>query len=149
MTTSIELVRSYLESLRGRREPGFEEALRRHLTEDAICVEAEMIPWGGVWRGIDGYLGVFDALQEAVEKAPGVDATRVGSEIGVLVGEGDTVFREFTLTLGGTDGTDHVMPGAETYTITDGRISAIRVYFQDTAYLNQILSADIRGRQNL
>ncbi|GIH23405.1 hypothetical protein Aph01nite_17150 [Acrocarpospora phusangensis] len=148
MTTSTDLVRSYLESLRGRREPGFEDALRRHLTEDAICVEAEMIPWGGTWTGIDGYLGVFDALQAAVEKAPAIDPARVRSEIGVLVSAGDRVFREFTLRLGGLDGTEYVMPGAETYTIKDGRIAEIRVYFQDTAYLNQILSADAHGRQN-
>ena len=140
MTTSTELVASYLTALRGRREPGFEQALREHLTQDAICVEADLIPWGGTWVGIEGFLGVFQALHEALEKAPGIDPDGTRSEIGDLMGNDEKVFREFTLTIKGVDGIDYPIPGAETYTIREGRISAIRVYFQDTAYLNKVLS---------
>jgi ketosteroid isomerase-like protein len=96
------------------------------LADDIVVHEAASLPYGGDHRGHDGFLRLADAFNRVWEMTSPLDLTFLdaGERVVVLV-RYDVVARATgrPLTL------DHV----EIYTVRDGKIADLDIYYRDTA----------------
>jgi ketosteroid isomerase-like protein len=96
------------------------------LADDIVVHDAASLPYGGDHRGHDGFLRLADAFNRVWEMTSPLDLTFLdaGERVVVLV-RYDVVARATgrPLTL------DHV----EIYTVRDGKIADLDIYYRDTA----------------
>jgi uncharacterized protein len=97
------------------------------LHEDIVVHEAPSLPYGGDHRGHDGFLKLAEAFNRVWEMTSPLDLTVLdaGETAVVVLVRYDVVARATgnALTL------DHV----EIYTVRDGKITDLDVYYRDTA----------------
>jgi ketosteroid isomerase-like protein len=107
------------------------------LHEDIVVHEAPSLPYAGDHRGHDGFLKLAEAFNRVWEMTSPLDLTVLdaGETAVVVLVRYDVVARATgnALTL------DHV----EIYTVRDGKISDLDVYYRDTAAM---LEATAGGR---
>jgi uncharacterized protein len=103
------------------------DAVLSLLTEDIVVHEATSLPYGGEHRGHDGFLALVDIFTSVWEMTSELDLTFLdtgGARVVVLVAY-DVVARA----TGRPFRLDHV----EVYTVRDGRIADLDIYYKDTA----------------
>ena len=140
--SALDVVKSYNAGLSvhmGDWE-GMRAHLAAHLTDDATCVEAASLPWGGTWVGPDGYVEMFQLGTAAFEKSP---LSLGGSAMeDVYTVEGPTVVRRNCMTVvDDTTGEQTDLVGVEIYEVGPEKIESIHVYFFDTALMASKLAA--------
>ena len=102
------------------------------LTEDIVVHEAASLPYGGEHRGHDGFLRLVEAFTSVWEMTSDLDLTFFDADdtrVVVLVAY-DVVARA----TGRPFRLDHV----EVYTVRDGRIADLDIYYKDTAAINAV-----------
>jgi hypothetical protein len=97
------------------------------LTEDVVVHEAASLPYAGEHRGHDGFLRLADAFNRVWEMTSELDLTFLdtGTDRVVVLVAYDVVARA----TGRPFRLDHV----EIYTVRDGRIADLDIYYKDTA----------------
>lgn len=141
-TTVIDM---YQQLLARRRELGrenFEAELDRYLTGEAVCIEADSLPWGGVWTGPAGYADMFAVAEDLF-----VGLAASGENPATMYVDGPAeyaacvdgrILRSYTLGIE-VGGRTLKARSLEVYSFADGKISSIDVFFHDTASINEIL----------
>jgi hypothetical protein len=102
------------------------------LTEDVVVHEAASLPYAGEHRGHDGFLRLADAFNRVWEMTSELDLTFLdtGTDRVVVLVAYDVVARA----TGRPFRLDHV----EIYTVRDGRIADLDIYYKDTAAMVDI-----------
>jgi ketosteroid isomerase-like protein len=97
------------------------------LTEDVVVHEAASLPYAGEHRGHDGFLRLADTFNRVWEMTSELDLTFLdtGTDRVVVLVAYDVVARA----TGRPFRLDHV----EIYTVRDGRIADLDIYYKDTA----------------
>ena len=114
-------------------DPGvIEKTVRQHFADDCVVYEAESLPWGGEYQGLDNVVAM--TLGIADPSAP-IDAANLIVD--------DMIVRE-----AGPAGTSHVvavvsfpwrgtetipMKALEWFVVENGKVTEIKVYLWDTA----------------
>jgi len=100
--------------------------LERYFDPNLIIIEAESLPFGGVYHGCAGY---FELVSKVFSTWRNVQV-----EVNEYVGENDTVVVLATMT-GELKDSGHAfaIPIAEVWRFRDGLISQIQPYYFDTA----------------
>jgi uncharacterized protein len=97
------------------------------LHEDIVVHEALSLPYGGDHRGHDGFLALAAAFNRVWAMTSPLDLTFLdtGEEVVVVLVRYDVVAR--------ATGTPLTLDHVEIYTVRDGRIADLDVYYRDTA----------------
>jgi hypothetical protein len=96
-----------------------------YLHNDFVVSVPDSVPWGGEWRGREGWLTMFGTMQEAVE-------FQGSGEAEFLEGP-DTLAMIFTVTYTSrTTRTSHKTRVTEIFKFRDGLIVHTDVFFKDT-----------------
>jgi ketosteroid isomerase-like protein len=138
----VELVDNYnewyLSAVFEEGEEGLRAGLPQYITEDAVLYEAESLPQGGTYRGIEGWIRFAEVAK--VAWTPIMHALEVTGATHYQ--SGNIVFREIKFIFAPTAAAPEpfIMGIIEKYTITDGRISEIDEFYADTAGLNARLA---------
>jgi ketosteroid isomerase-like protein len=108
------------------------------LAPDVVVHEAASLPYAGDHRGHDGFLRLAEAFNSVWKMTSGLDLTLLdaGDERVVGLVQYDVVSRA----TGVPFRLDHV----EVYTVRDGRIADLDIYYKDTAAM-----VEVTGRQKL
>ncbi|WP_433379689.1 nuclear transport factor 2 family protein [Actinoplanes sp. CA-142083] len=127
---SRAVVSDYIASL----QKGDIDALRASFTPDATWSLRGDLPVSGTWTGpaeiLDGFLAAM------VDR---LDPTKpLTQEVRGIVADGDTVVAEWTSHATTRDGRPYENDYAVVFVIRDGRIAAVREYF-DTGYARRVL----------
>ena len=105
---------------------------------DVVIDEAESLPYGGTYRGLDGgerhayaYEATWAPLQEPGARSLDVEVLDAGETVVVL-------WRQRGQTPDGTRSID--LPAVSVYRMHDGRVAESRMFHQDTAAITTIPS---------
>ncbi len=115
-------------------ESGDRAVMEALMDPDAQIIEAESLPFGGIHKGVEGFVNLARTVFTTFRK------TRV--ELERLIGEGDYVV--VIAALHGQSrhtGESFRMPITEIWKLVNGRIVEIRPFYHDTARLNQLAAA--------
>ena len=125
----VEVVQNFL----GAFTSGDVETVFGKLTHpDIVIKEAESLPYGGDNKGIEGFQGLLGKMMASLELS--VDSFEVNDAgARVLV----TLVMTFTSRASGRQVT---VPGVELYTIRDGQVAEIDVYYKDTKAVTDLLA---------
>jgi len=92
---------------------------------DIAIHEAESLPYGGDWKGREGLRKLMDTIGSITELTP--------TDIEVFdAGDGIVISRQTTNFTSKSTGTTLSIPMVEIYTMVDGKIQDIDVYYKDT-----------------
>lgn len=128
MRNSIEVVERFLAIALGRQF----DRLYEVLDQEFVIVEPSSLPYGGEYRGPEGYARFFAALSEVFEITV--------FEVRALVAEGDRVVMKADVGFRSrSTGREHTLPVLEWLTIAGGKLRRSEVYLQDTAALLQLI----------
>jgi uncharacterized protein len=128
---NMELMRTFAREVVAYNNDG----LRKILDENIIIHEAPTLPYGGIHRGPDAFIKLFETVNEIWEFEGEFQYTHfpAGPDAVLLLVEVDAIARE-------TRDSFH-MRLAELFTIRDGKIVELDVYYWDTARMLQALNA--------
>ena len=102
------------------------------LHPEAVVEEADSLPYGGTHIGAPGFMTIFTKLTEAA--APTFESFEVFDG-------GDRVIGRIELLLTAhVSGAQLRTPVVELYTVTDGLITAVDVFYKDTKALSTFLT---------
>jgi ketosteroid isomerase-like protein len=106
---------------------------RSLLLDDFVVYEAGGLPYSGEYNGPDGFIELFTKMTEAMVLAP-------GPTIEYLLAD-DTVATRYRLTFTARVSAKSVeMSLVEVYTVRDGRIAALDVYYKDPSAVTALLT---------
>lgn len=111
------------------------EGLRRLMHDDVVVREAPTLPYGGDHRGPEGFVHVYETVQKLWEFTHEFQYTYypAGPENVLLMVEVEAIAR--------STGTRVPMRLAELFTIRDGKIAEIDVFYWDTAAMRDALGS--------
>ncbi|MGX4688159.1 nuclear transport factor 2 family protein [Streptomyces sp. JNUCC 63] len=102
--------------------------------EDIAVHEAESLPYGGDWKGREGLRNLMDTIGSITELAP--------TDIEVFdAGDGIVITRQTANFTSKSTGATLSVPMVEIYTMVDGKIQDIDVYYKDTKAMVDLFSA--------
>lgn len=133
---NVRLVEAWEASMQRSWDPdaGIEKALS-FLSPDVEVIEAESLPYAGVYRGHDGFRELARTMKAIWEFLPGKSFEFVGSGNRVVV-----------LTLGRAvaraTGREVEWRLSEVCTLADGLITEVRPFYWDTAAISAAVSDD-------
>jgi len=128
MTTATELVERFLEVALGQRFDRLPEVL----DEEFVIVEPTSLPYGGEYRGPEGYARFFTELTAVFEIT--------AFDVRELVADGDRVVMKAEVGFRSRKtGRGLTMPVLELLEVAGGKLARSEVYFQDTAALLELL----------
>ena len=106
------------------------------LAPDQIVIrEAESLPYGGVYHGVEGYRNLSKKLVAAWKRVRFEDFTFAGSE--------NTVMARFLMTATSrATGIEVTFPVVEIFDLVAGKIVAIQPFYWDTHALRKALGID-------
>lgn len=144
MTSKAMLVQEYNEHLLasvsdfiegGEKVKAYPGSLVPFFTDDVELYEAATLPWGGTWKGRDGFLG--EALAFIAEFGSDYSFTVQSDRFWEAT---DTVFHEFVIDLTHNEtGKMYRWSGLERYLFDGDRCSELDVFYKDTAGLLDFL----------
>jgi hypothetical protein len=139
MTSEVRLIddyNSWLVRVFGNAKR-LREGLPRYITETAVLREAASLPWGGTLVGYAGWESLNERGMAALGGIPEMSIAHYWQR-------GNVVLREFTLTIKPTKPTkaNLVVDIIEKYTVENGRITQIDLFYDDTATLLKWLALD-------
>jgi ketosteroid isomerase-like protein len=106
---------------------------RSLLHDDFVVYEAGGLPYSGEYHGPDGFFELFSKMTEALILVP-------GPTIEYLVAD-DTVATRYRLTFTArVSGKSVEMSLVEAYTVREGRIAALDVYYKDPSAVSALLT---------
>ena len=112
---------------------GNPEAALEFVHADIVAHEPPSLPYGGEWRGKDGFLGLMQKIHESVK----VEATPGGLHEADATDTIVAVYRA-TFTSHAT-GAAITMDVSEVYGFTDGLISSANIFYKDSkAFLDEL-----------
>jgi ketosteroid isomerase-like protein len=136
---SRAVVRDYVAFL----QKGDLDALRASFAPDATWWLRGDLPVSGTWTGPGEILDTF--LAAMVSR---LDSSQpLTQELKRMVAEGDTVVAEWTSRATTRDGQAYENDYAVVFVVRDGKIAAVREYF-DTAYAQRVLFGGPAGGQS-
>jgi len=94
------------------------------LAPDVVVVEPSFLPYGGTYRGVDGFLSLFGELAKTFDVA-GLNVDRV-------VADGDIVLGFLRMPFADQNGMLDVI---EQSTIRDGKVTEMRIFVHDLGAL--------------
>jgi ketosteroid isomerase-like protein len=126
---NIQLLRDFAREVGAKNIDG----LRRLMHDDVIVREAPSLPYGGDHRGPEGFVHVYETVQKLWEFTHEFDYTYydAGPENVLLMVEVGAIAR--------ATGSPVPMRLAELFTVRDGRIAMIDVFYWDTAQMRDAL----------
>lgn len=98
----------------------------------AVLVEAESLPWGGEWRGPDGFAALIGSISTPTELVVGDAAMIDAGEVVVVRVDVEFVSRR--------TGRRLPMTIVEFYTVRDGKIHGGDFYYKDTQAVNELVA---------
>lgn len=107
-------------------------ALGAFLDPDFILFQAESLPYGGIWRGPDGFRAWMKAMGD-FRSHFSVAAVRI------FEGPDVVVIQAMVTGTARKTGRDIEMPVAQIVTLRDGRLLEVRPFYWDTAATRQAL----------
>jgi hypothetical protein len=123
-TDSKQVVRDYLDALLA----GDVDAIRASFAEDATWTINGSLPIAGPWKGRDTIVDDFLSELGGSLYEPG----SLRFDFSTLIGEGDTVALEWTVSARTMGGEDYENAYCGIFVVRDGRIQEVREYL-DTA----------------
>jgi len=118
--TDVDVVESVLNAFNA----GDLEAAFGHIHPDFVLNEVAGLPYGGDWVGLEGFQKLLGAIFTPFEM--GVDEYTVSDA-------GSCVMVKLLMTFTARSSGQAVkMPGVELYTIKDGKIAYLDVFYKDT-----------------
>ena len=126
-TTNTATVMGFVENYVG----GNVEKAMEFIHPDMVANEADSLPYGGDWRGKDGFLGLMNKIDGIVSHDATPEALHdVGTAVIAVI------LAKFTSV---ATGASVEMRTVEIYGITDGLISSADVFYKDTkAFLDEL-----------
>jgi hypothetical protein len=144
MTSKAMLVQDYNEHMLtwasdfiggGEKVKAYPDSLIPFFTDNVELYEAETLPWGGTWKGREGFLG--EALAFIAVFGPDYSITVQSDRFWEAT---DTVFHEFVIDLTHSEtGRTYRWSGMERYLFDGDRCSELDVFYKDTAGLLDFL----------
>jgi uncharacterized protein len=108
------------------------------LDPDIIMIQAESLPFGGEWRGHDGFESWMKAFESAWTSATAKDVR--------FIEQGDTVVVVATMeATARKTGERMSAPICHVVRVADGRLAEFRVFYWDTAATLRALGQDRRS----
>lgn len=108
------------------------------LHEDVVIIQADSLPFGGEWRGHDGFEGWMRAFGEAWSAASAQDVR--------IVEDRDTVIVLATMeATARATGEEVRAPICHVVRVRDGLLAEFRVFYWDTAATNRALANSPRA----
>ena len=126
--SSVAIVQKFSTAV---REGDF-EAMGRRLHDDFVAHEAGGLPYSGDYRGLSGFRDLLAKMNDAMTLSPGPFTSEP-------LGENAVALR-FSLTFTARASGDSVtMDLIEVYTLRDGKIVDLDVYYKDPAAVTALL----------
>lgn len=126
--SSVEIVQKFSTAV---REGDF-EAMGRLLHDDFVAHEAGGLPYSGDYRGLSGFRDLLAKMNDAMTVSPGPFTSEP-------LGENAVALR-FSLTFTArASGHSVTMDLIEVYTLRDGKIDDLDVYYKDPAAVTALL----------
>ncbi|HKY93011.1 MAG TPA: nuclear transport factor 2 family protein [Nevskiaceae bacterium] len=119
---NLELAQRFYEAIFSADLP----FMRAHVTDDFCVVEADGLPYGGTWKGLDGFQRLFAKITDEVFEGVDIQLQSIAAN--------DThamSFFRFTGTARKT-GRRVDFDIAEVVTIRDGKVACIKPFYFDT-----------------
>lgn len=110
-------------------------AAKSCIAPDCIINEADSLPWGGVWRGPEGFAAMAARIFEFCKVGLNLSVTDAGH---VVLAHGTCTFTARK------DGKTLEMPMIECHTIRAGRLVYADVFFKDTQAVNQLVATSAK-----
>ncbi len=133
-TSTVDEVLSTIQQFMGAMVEGDLDTARGLLHEDFVCYEAGGLPYSGEYHGPDGFFGLTATIFGAMELTPGPDVQFLRS--------GDTIAVRFRLTFTSRASGEKVeMSFVEVYTVRDGLITELDVYYKDPSAVTSMLGS--------
>lgn len=134
MSSSVDTTKSPLEVMTKFVElfdQGDLDAVCALVASDGVFHEAESLLWGGNWTGPQGFAELIATINGPT--AMGVEACEIHDC-------GDFVVMKMQIAFTSrASGRKLVVPVVELYTVVDGLIRYVDVYYQDTAAVNEVV----------
>jgi len=111
-----------------QRVPRDLAALSELLAVDVVVYEAPSLPYAGEHRGVDGFVGLVDAMARTWEFPPGVKTFEF-----LDAGDGQVVVLTLGRAVARATGREVEWRLSEHFRVRDGRITEIRPFYWDTA----------------
>jgi nucleoside-diphosphate-sugar epimerase/ketosteroid isomerase-like protein len=103
----------------------------RMVDEEAVWREAATLPWGGEWRGPDGFARLTREIDTLVElSVRGYDIVEAGEAVEMRL---DAVFTSRT------SGRRLPMEVVEHYTVREGKVHGANAFYKDTQAVNELV----------
>jgi nucleoside-diphosphate-sugar epimerase/ketosteroid isomerase-like protein len=103
----------------------------RMVDEEAVWREAATLPWGGEWRGPDGFARLTREIDTLVElSVRGYDIVEAGEAVEMRL---DAVFTSRT------SGRRLPMEIVEHYTVREGKVHGANAFYKDTQAVNELV----------
>jgi len=132
---SLEQTRAVIGRLYELSQAGDWDAVAEQLTEDFHIVEADGLPYGGVYRGRHALRDLFAHVMGFWDEP--------SLELHDIVVSNDNAVGLVTMTAKSRhDGSRVVMEIAERFVLRDGKIAAIKPYYFDTALVRRAVGLD-------
>lgn len=124
MSTNIDIVGDIYKA----GQAGDIESILRHLDPEFVCYEAASLPYAGEYRGREGMLRLFQAVNATWETFT--------PEVKELIDAGSTVIAmvQLRVTFRGSDRAEEMLL-AEIWRLRDGKAVELRPFYWDTAQL--------------
>ena len=120
-SAALETVRQFVASL----SAGDLATCNTLVADDLVFAEAECLPFGGEWKGKDGLVGMLTAVSKAYR-------IKLGEP--VISDAGDRVLVRVSGSISSrATGRSLPLDAVDVYTVTDGLISRVDVYYKDAA----------------
>lgn len=120
-----------LEKFVSRMGSGDRSGAMEMVDEDAVWHEAESLPWGGQWRGPDGFTRLEAAIDSSAEMTVRDSA---------IVDAGDAVEMRLRLVFTSREsGRRLPMDVVEHYTVRGGKIHGANAFYKDTQAVNDLV----------
>jgi hypothetical protein len=135
MTSSVDTSKSPLEVMTTFFElfqTGDLAAVCALVAPDGVFHEAESLFWGGNWTGPEGFAALIAKINGPT--AMGVEACDIYD-----CGEFIAMKMQISFT-SRASGRQLIAPAVELYTVVDGLIRNVDVYYQDTAAVNDVVN---------
>jgi ketosteroid isomerase-like protein len=131
MREPVEVVRAFTGALRA----GDVTSCLALLSEDNVFAEPSSLPYGGDYVGRDGFMQALRDVQRDFEITLDVPQMDRCGERQVLVQMGGTMTARST-------GRSMPLQALDLYTVTDGLVSRVEVFYKDTHAVVALLRAD-------
>lgn len=106
---------------------------RRLLHDDFVVYETGGVPYSGEYHGPDGFFELLGKMNDAMELSP-------GKTVQYLLGEDSVAIRGRLKFTARTSGKSAEMSLVEIYTVRDGLIAELDVYYKDPSAVAALLA---------